>query len=62
MSTGYRSTKNWAVERIEPHQWRVSVQGKDAAGKEQCRQFLRSDYRSAVSDAAAVARELGLCK
>ena len=59
-TTGYRSTKNWAVERIEPMQWRVSVQGKDAAGVEQCRQFLRSDYRSAVRDAAAEARRLGL--
>lgn len=61
MSTG-RTTKNWAVEQIGQHEWRVSVHGKDAAGKEQCRQFMRSDYRRAVSDAAAVARELGLCK
>jgi len=58
--SNYRSTKTWAVQKIDGNQWRVSVQGKDATGTEQCRQFLRSDYRSAVRDAAAESKRLGL--
>lgn len=57
---GHRVTKAWSVERIGQHQWRVSVQGIDAAGREQCRQFMRATYRRAVSDAAATAAALGL--
>lgn len=57
---GYRSTKNWTVEKIDQNQWRVSVQGTDKDGAEQCRQFLASDYQAAVSSAARVARNLGL--
>jgi hypothetical protein len=59
---GYRSTKFWAVERVDGGQWRVSVQGRDRDGAEQCRQFLRGDYRTAIQDAAEVAKSLGLQK